>query len=255
VDGSIKSSPISVTLTVTAPLAAVDRVLHAATRAPTPLAPGLLVTITGTGLGPVAGVTARPSAAGAYETRLEGVRVLFDGIPAPVLSVRLDQIDAIVPYGLHGRVSARIQVEQGTSLSVPIEAKVVDAAPGIFVTSSTGRGQAVAANADFTPNSVANPAPRGSLISVMGTGEGQTDPPGQDGRVIATDLRHPLLPVTARIGGRTAEVIYAGSASEMVSGIHWVNVRIPEDIPSGIVPVELQVGDAVTQPGVTVAVR
>lgn len=90
---------------------------------------------------------------------------------------------------------------------------------------------------------------------VFGTGEGQTDPPGQDGRIIQTDLRRPLLAVTARIGGRPAEILYAGSAPTLVSGSLQVNVRIPEDIDAGSVPIDIQVGGVASQSRVTIAVR
>jgi uncharacterized protein (TIGR03437 family) len=253
--GGGEAQTIPVTLTVNGATVVVQRVLHAATLAPTPVAPGQLITVTGTGLGPADGISARPTAAGAYETRLGNMRVLFDDVPAPLLFAGADQINAIVPYALHGRLSARIQVESPTSLSVPIEVKVVDSAPGLFTVAGFGRGQAAALNADLSSNSVTNPADRGSIITVFGTGEGQTDPQGQDGRVIITDLRRPLLPVIARIGGRPAEVTYAGSASLMVSGMFQANIRIPEGVGPGSVPVEVQVGSAVSQAGVMIVVR
>jgi uncharacterized protein (TIGR03437 family) len=172
-----------------------------------------------------------------------------------LLSVRHDRINAIVPYALHGRTTARVQVEIQDKLSIPIEVKVVDSAPGIFTVSGLGRGQAAALNADFTPNSPLNPAPRGSVIAIYGTGEGQTDPPGQDGRILATDLRRPLLPVTALVAGRPAEVVYTGSASTMVSGVFQTNIRIPEDVEAGAAAVQIRVGTAESPPGVTIAVR
>ena len=245
----------SVTLNVTAPKVTIQQLLHGATFATTPIAPGQIVTIVGTGLGPVVGGVAKPTSAGAFDTRMGDIRVLFDGVPAPLLFTRIDQINAIVPYEMHARLSARVQVESGTSLSIPIELKVVDAAPGLFTNSGSGRGQAAALNIDLTANSVLNPAPRGSVIAVFGTGEGQTDPPGNNGRVIATDLRRPILAVTAKIGGKTAEVTYAGSASGLVSGVFQANIRIPEDIDPGIVPIEIQVGGTPTQSGVTIAVK
>ena len=160
-----------------------------------------------------------------------------------------------MPYEVYGRASTKVQVENGTDYSLPIEAKVVGAAPGIFTSGAAGQGQAAALNGDLTPNSVTNPAARGSVISVFGTGEGHTHPPGQDGRVIASDLRHPVLPVQARIGGHDAEITYVGSAPGLVSGVFQANIRIPDDIEPGTVAIELQFGDAVTQPGVSVAVR
>jgi len=148
-----------------------------------------------------------------------------------------------------------MQIESGSSFSLPIELKVVDAAPGLFTSSGTGRGQAAALNGDLSVNTSANPAARGGIIVLYGTGEGQTDPQGQDGRIIVTDLRRPILPVTATIGGRPAEVAYIGSASTIVSGVFQANVRIPEDIAPGTASVELQVGGVATQQGVTIAVR
>jgi len=246
---------VDVTLNVSSSGIAVQTVLHAGTLAPTPVAPGLIVTLTGTGLGPATAVVAKPTAAGAYETRLSDVRVLFDDVPAPLLYVQSGQINAIVPYSIYGRATTRIQVESGSSYSVPVELRVVDSVPGIFSLESGGRGQGAIVNSDGTINSSTNASVRGSVISVYATGEGQTDPQGQDGRVIVTDLRRPLLKVTAKIGGLPAEVLYAGSAPQQVSGMLQVNLRIPVDVEPGSVPIEIQVGTAASQQGVTVAVR
>ena len=213
------------------------------------------MTLTGFGLGPDTPVIAHPSAAGAYGTLLGGSSVLFDGSPAPLLQVESDQIVAIVPYAVYGRSTSAVQVMSGSNYSVPIQMKVADAAPGIFTSTSSGRFQAGALNADFTTNSAINPAQRGSVIVLYLTGEGATDPPGQDGRVITTDLRKPLLPVTATIGGQAAQVLYAGSAPNMVSGICQVNLLIPTNIDAGTQPVQVQIGSAASQPGVTIEVR
>jgi uncharacterized protein (TIGR03437 family) len=254
-DNPTKVITVSVAVDVTGSTIAVQGVLHAASLTPTRVSPGQLVTITGRGLGPATAVTARPSAAGAYDTALADVHVLFDGVAAPLLMVASDQINAIVPYALQGRVSTQLQVQFGTAYSVPIQLKVVDSAPGIFTAGGQGRGQAAALNADSTSNSVLNPAASGSVIVLYGTGEGQTDPPGQDGRIITTDLRRPLLPVTATIDGQPTEVLYAGSAGNVVSGVFQVNVRIPEGTKTGAVAVEIQAGGVASQPGVTIQVR
>jgi uncharacterized protein (TIGR03437 family) len=181
--------------------------------------------------------------------------VTFDGIPAPLLYVQAQQINAIVPYELYGRTSAQVQVQSGTNYSVPISLIVASAAPGIFTAGGSGIGDAAALNADGTSNSPLNQAPRGSVIALYLTGEGQTAPPGQDGRVILTDLRTPLLPVTATIGGQPATVQYAGSAPMLVSGICQVNLLIPASLAAGTQPVEVQIGGIPSQRGVTIEVR
>lgn len=65
--------------------------------------------------------------------------------------------------------------------------------------------------------------------------------------------RLPLLPVFAYINGRSTEVQYSGGAPGEVAGVMQVNVKIPSSV-SGNVPIVLQVGNAFSQPGVTIAV-
>ena len=64
-----------------------------------------------------------------------------------------------------------------------------------------------------------------------------------------------MLPVTARIGGLSAQVLYAGSAPQQVSGVFQVNLRIPSNVEPGIAVVELQVGNAVSQTPITIVVQ
>jgi uncharacterized protein (TIGR03437 family) len=254
-DTVVKTVSVPVTLTVTGSAIQVNQVLHSATFTPTLVSPGLIVTLTGLGLGPATAVIGKPTQAGAYDSTLGGVRVLFDGVAAPLLMVQEAQINAIVPYAVSGRATTQVQVVFNSGYSIPIEVKIADTAPGIFTAGSTGKGQAAALNADSTPNSVLNPASAGTVVVLYLTGEGQTDPSGQDGRVISTDLRKPMLPVTASIGGQAAEVLYAGSGPTLVSGLCQVNLRIPDTVNSGSQQVEIQIGGLPTQRGVTVEIR
>jgi uncharacterized protein (TIGR03437 family) len=41
----------------------------------------------------------------------------------------------------------------------------------------------------------------------------------------------------------------------MVSGVFQVNIRLPEDIAPGVVPVEVRVGNTPSTPGITIVVR
>jgi len=246
---------VPVTLTVTGVAVQIQSVLNAATLAPANVAPGEIITLTGFGLGPDTAAIAQASAAGAFGTQLAGTQVTFDGIAAPLLMVQNQQINVIAPYALFGRTTSNLQVQSASGYSLPISVQVAPAAPGIFTSGSSGRGEAAALDADSTVNSVLNQAARGTVIVLYVTGEGQTDPPGQDGRLISTDLRKPLLPVTATIGGVSADVLYAGSASTLVSGLCQVNVRIPESIGPGTQPVEIQVGGVPSQSGVTIEVK
>ena len=83
------------------------------------------------------------------------------------------------------------------------------------------------------------------MVTLFGTGEGQTNPPGLTGAIIGGTLAQPLLPVSVRIGGLPAEVTYDGSAPSLAAGVLQVNVRIPAGVPRGVpVPVTLTIDGA-----------
>ena len=95
---------------------------------------------------------------------------------------------------------------------------------------------------------------------VYATGGGSVSPPVLDGSVTpnAEPLPRPLLPVSVTIGGRSAQVAYAGAAPGFVAGVLQLNVKIPEDLlVSGptAVPIIVTVGGVTSQPGVAVAVQ
>lgn len=256
--GTGESRSAEVTLIVTAPAApTLLTALHGATRLLSAVTPGMILSLQGNNMGPVNGATGSISGAGAYETSYKGYRVLFDGVPAPILYISTLQINTVVPYAAAGRPSTRVEVEYNGARSNPMDLVVSpDAAPGIFTVDSSGRGQAAALNQNGTFNSASNRASADSILVLYATGEGQTEPVGQEGRVIATDLRKPVLPVAVNIGGVPVEVLYAGSTPGQVTGLMQINVRLNADVPRGpSVPVELRVGPAPSPAGVTVAIQ
>ena len=180
--------------------------------------------------------------------------VLWNGVPAPILYAGPNQINAIVPFGLDLGNPAQVQIQQGqanTTLSVPVAA----ASPAIFTLNETGRGPGAILNQDYSVNSAANPAARGSAIMIYGTGFGTLTPLPADGQI------EPLAAVTtstvtATIGGIPAEVLYAGAAPTLIAGVAQINVRVPAGVnPGGAVPISLQIGTFTTPTGVTVAIQ
>jgi uncharacterized protein (TIGR03437 family) len=248
-------SPIPVRLVVTGPPAPVlTDFQNGASFLPTAAVPGQIITLRGTNLGPEQGVSFTLTSQGRLPTVVSDTRVFFDGIAAPVIFTSRNQVNAIVPYELTGRFSTRVQVEYLNQRSTALELRVVDSAPGIFTTN--GR-QAASLNQNNTFNGSTAPAPRGSIIQLYATGEGQTRPEGINGFVPRTvaELRTPLLPVVVRIGGVQAQVLYAGSAPEATLGLMQINAIVPSNIGTGDQPVEIQIGTAVSQAGVTIAVQ
>jgi uncharacterized protein (TIGR03437 family) len=241
--------------TLAAPLPVIDSITNGATNAAA-LSPGAIVSIFGRGLGPAIIADGAVSSSGMIQTSAGGTRVLFDSTPAPVLFTSADQVGAVVPYVAALAPTTHVQVEYLGSRSAPVEIPVSAVAPGIFSVDASGAGQAAVINEDGSLNSADRPAPRGSIVTVFCTGEGQTSPPGVDGKIADQILPRPLFPVSVKIGGASVTPLYAAAAGAAVAGALQVNVEIPASVtPGSHVPIQIQIGTASSQPNVTIAVK
>ncbi len=239
----------------TTPAPVVNAVVNAASYT-SGVAPGEMVTLFGSGLGPSQLQPLALDANGLLSTEVAGTRILFDGIPAPIIYVSSLQAAAMAPYFIANLQTVHVEVEYQSHRSAAFSAPVVATAPGVFTRNEQGVGQASILNQDgHTANSAATPAPAGSIVSLFLTGEGQTTPSAFDGKLAASILPKPLSPVSVTIGGLPAEVDYAGAAPDMIAGMMQVNARIPSAVTSGpAVGVMVTVGTAATANNVTLAV-
>jgi uncharacterized protein (TIGR03437 family) len=219
------------------------------------LAPGEIVSIFGGGLGPNAGASAAPVTP--LPAQLAGVRVLFNGIPGPLLYVQNSQINAVVPYGIAGTDTASVVVEYNGQKSPALTFLIDESSPGVFSLNSAGVGQAAVLNQDGSVNSPGNAAAKGSVVSIFATGGGLTSPRATDGSLNASAAGKLELPVTVRFSEPIdAEILYAGPAPGLVSGAIQINARIPPQTASGNrVPIYLKVGRALSDGEVSIAVR
>jgi uncharacterized protein (TIGR03437 family) len=233
----------------------VTSVVNAAALQSGAVAPGEVVTIFGSKLGPDQALGPVVSPPGFLSTALANTQVFFDNEPAPLLYANSAQLTAVVPFAVAGRDHTEVVITNSGQTSLPLDLVVANSAPALFTMDSTGQGQAAALNQDGSSNRDSNPAGRGSIIMLYATGGGETSPAGVDGLLASVPLSTLLLPVSARIGAKPADVMYAGGAPGFVAGVIQINVRVPDDIASGEVPIVLQVGSALSQPGVTVNVE
>jgi uncharacterized protein (TIGR03437 family) len=231
----------------------IDRISNAASWLAGQVAPGQIVSVLGTDIGPNPPVLALDER-GFVTTELSGTRVLFDGVPAPLLYVSVDQVNAVAPYELAPGKSALVMVERLGQTSKPVSIPVVESNPGLFTSDFSGQGQGVIFNQDGSLNATNNPAKRGSTVSIFATGEGQTNPPGVDGKLADSALPVPKLPVQLLIGGYEAEIQYAGGAQGWIDGLLQITARIPPSIQNGRHAVVLRIGAASSQPGVMITV-
>jgi uncharacterized protein (TIGR03437 family) len=244
------------TITVTSetgPRLLPEAVRSAASLRPGSIAPGEILTLFGSNIGPSS--SSLPEV-GLTSPLLGGASVWFGGKQAPLLYADASQISAVAPFSLAGE-SVSVQVRKGDAVWGETQVPLQAAAPSLFTLGWSGAGGAAAINYDPSAiNDIDHLALRGSVVSLFATGGGQMTPAGVDGALGIGASQFPLLPVRVTIGGLNAEVLYTGVAPGLVQGVVQINVRIPIDAPAGpAVAVTVIVGDFASPAGVTLAIR
>ncbi len=166
-----------------------------------PIAPGGLIAIFGTGLARAGGRT----------------EVEIGGVQAPVLGAGPFQVNVQAPLELApGDYRLRVRSPYGEAeQTVRLEA----AAPAIFQLEG---GLGAILNQDGTLNQPSNPAGRGQVIVVYCTGLGEVERSGS--------LFPAVRPVTALVDGVELAVAFAGLAPGF-RGLYQVNVGLPASLP------------------------
>lgn len=227
------------------------------------VSPGELITIKGSNMAPPVGLSFTV-ANNAIPTRLGGVRVLFDGVEAPIIYVgpsgdkTSDQINAIMPYAVSGRASTSLVVEYLGQQSMPVLLTVRSTDPGVFTANSQGSGPAALLNQNSSYNAQSNPAAPGSVVQIFGTGEGLLVPSQTTGTIIPPAGPYPSFlnsDVQVRINGAPATVTYAGAAPGLVAGVWQINAMVPSSVNSingtKDVSIDVTIGGTTSQPAVT----
>lgn len=210
------------------------------------VAPGELVTLFGTGLGPRQGVQPQATLQSPFPTQAANVEVTFDGTPAPLLWVQDAQINAVAPWSLTPGQTTQVCVSYSNSKSC-LTQPVAETAPAVFTVDGT---YASAVNQDGSINSIDNPAARNSIVSVWATGLGPITPPQTDGMLVGFPL--PLNVLEAEVQGVyqlgipspinfnvVFDVTYAGPAPYLVAGVGQINFQVGTFPSNGMIYVTL----------------
>ena len=217
-------------------------------------------------------------------TSLEGVRVLFEGLEAPLFAVGPQRIEAQLPRALGrealeagGATVAEVVVEAGGKSSYPRRFWVGAHGPGVFTASGAGSGQAIVLFAGTTALAAprgagegSRPARAGDVLEIYATGLGPVYPPVADGEnsclpagVCLADgsnvvLRHTTERPRVSIGGVAVAadgVLFSGLAPTLAA-VDMVVVEVPAGIaPSAAAEVIVAIGGGSSQSGVTIAVE
>jgi uncharacterized protein (TIGR03437 family) len=206
------------------------------------LAPGELITLTGTGL--YSGSSLDVAPAGAFPTSLGGVSVMIDSTPCPIYYVSATQIAVVVPYELANNTTglANIQVTNNGAPSNIVQMYITDAAPGSFSQSSNGIGLASALHAATGALiTQANPVQPNEYISLFLTGLGTVTPTVSDGALgpanplsyadvyNAGNLTVYFSDYTNGSTGNQGTIQFAGLAPNL-AGLYQINVQVPPGV-------------------------
>ena len=249
-----------VNLAVIPPGPLVLGVVNAASQRTGAIAPGMLFTIYGSGLGPDA-LTAFDGLTPLVPTIMGGTRVLFNGVAMPVIYSSATQVSAAAPYTLTPNSPVAIEVEYGGIRSTAFNALSTSLSPSLFTLSGTGTGNAAAFQVDtakneITQNSEKTPAGKGQVLMLYATGMGPTIPIPIDGFVAVEASAMSIPEVAVLLGDTALEILYAGVAPGLITGIVQINARIPEGVPTGkAVPLTVKVGTVSSPAGVTLNVK
>ncbi len=210
------------------------------------LAPGEAATIFGFALTESSGVVQAEGYP--LPTELVGVSVTVGGVRAPLYAVAnmdgTQQINFQVPYESRAELfpgpagNYEIVVTSKGTTSLPVRALRLNV-PGIFT--GDGTNGVIQHASDFTLVSTSSPAARGEVVVIYATGLGAVDPPVPSGSPApASPLSRTVLNPSVTIGGAAAEVLFSG-LTPGYAGLYQVNVRIPENAPTGLVDMILAI--------------
>jgi uncharacterized protein (TIGR03437 family) len=195
-------------------------------------------------------------AAGQLSTKFAGVCVTFGGVKAPIFGVAATQITVEVPAVAPGAVDVQVvrnceEVSEAKSNILSVTA--TPASPEFLYLSTAADGKnpvaALTAEGAFVgvagsiPGANLRPAKAGDVLVVFALGLGATDPAQVVGTP-APGAASVSLPVSITIGGvslTAQDILYTGVSPSFI-GLYQVNLRVPDNVPSGNQPMVIQIG-------------
>jgi uncharacterized protein (TIGR03437 family) len=201
------------------------------------VSPGELASIydtTNLSLGPTqAAINSSYDSTGNLPTSAGGVSVTFNGVAAPIYFAYAGQINLQVPFEVASGATAQVVVTYNGVSSAPVTVNVTKATPSFFTSTPLGTDAIIQNFPDYSLNKVTNPASRGGVVILYGTGIGKLAYPlntGQPGTVPPSSYSSTY---TCSFGGKSTSA-YAYWNYGYVGEATWT-VGVPADAPTGAV--------------------
>lgn len=211
------------------------------------IAPGVIATITGTGIAPgVQGLVTPGSIVGPLPIVLAGVSVSFNGTLAPIYSVSnvngLEQVTVQVPFEAGtGTIPVTINSAGGGNATVNVTLQSLS--PGVFQIPGLGNF-AVLVRPDGAFVTQDNPIRRGEVIRMYVTGLGQVGPTPTSTNRGGVPNQDVLASIVVGVNNQGIPLIAARTVPGLV-GVYEVSFQVPANTATGpSQPLGLIVSDA-----------
>ena len=175
-------------------------------------------------------------------TRLDGVSVKINNRDAFVYYISPTQLNVLAPVDSSlGPVQVQVTTSGGTSDAMPAEMARFSPAFFIFnndkyIAATHADGSLLGPTSLFTGSTT--PARPGEVITLYGSGFGETTPPIPNGQIVSSALTLVTQP-TIRMGSTVMSLSFGGVTA---AGLYQFNVTVPADAPNGDQPVTAEIG-------------
>jgi uncharacterized protein (TIGR03437 family) len=214
---------------------------------PSPVAPGSIIVINGTGLSDVTDQASTPT----LPLNLDLTTVSFDvpnagiSVPAHLISVSPAQIVAQVPWELQGQSSAQVKVTINCSYGNVVTVPLQDYAPAWYESTP---GTILAGDQNGGVISATNPAQHGQQITLFANGLGPvTNQPASGDPASTTTAAPTTTNPQLTIGDQQVPI----STSTLVpgqTGRYQIVLTLPNSLAAGIYPVTITIGGQTSKP-------
>lgn len=224
----------------------------------TGISPGELVTIYGSGLGPVQPVSLTLDSNNVALKNLGGTQVTFNGTAAPIIYTSNSQVNVVVPYGVSNLPVVSIAVSyNGIAAGNTVSFNVKAANPAILMQlPSTDALVLKYQGSTFSVINAANPASVGDVLTLYGEGYGlaTSSTAVADGMIITSTIPVLAASYALMIDGQNVSTSYFGGAPYLINGVLQVNFTVPQLAP-GKHQIQLMVAGRTSPTGVTLQTK